>query len=377
MKMYDAIIVGAGPAGCAGAFDLCRAGRSVLLIDRRRFPRLKACAGGLTVKTVNALRYSIRPVIRHVTHNLRVGKGVCDTRLLQSSHPIAALTVRSEFDHYCLEKTIGTGAEFKIVKRINNLVIEKERVFLITDSGEIHGRFVIGADGANSRIRKLMGESRWLHSGLAIEACLPMYGMPPPDMEFDFGVVQGGYGWIFPKGDHVNVGLYSNARGMKLSRKHLATYVEKRLGLTGIKELAGQQVSLGGADYHPASNRVFLAGDAAGLIDPLLGEGIYNAIRSGQAAASAIESELSGRDRAIDVFKSLLAPVQTDVASCRRSATWFYGNLQRGYRLLTSPVIRYALMKGFAMSMPFCRIKKLFYLTPFFRVKVVDDLVRR
>jgi flavin-dependent dehydrogenase len=64
MKEWDAIVVGAGPAGCACACDLASAGRSVLLLDKSEFPRMKACAGGLTMKTVRALRYSIAPVVR-------------------------------------------------------------------------------------------------------------------------------------------------------------------------------------------------------------------------------------------------------------------------------------------------------------------------
>jgi len=73
---YDVVIVGAGPAGCSAAFDLCSYKKSVLLIDKVAFPRVKPCAGGLTIKTLKALRYSVKPIIRRVCNNLIIGKGL-------------------------------------------------------------------------------------------------------------------------------------------------------------------------------------------------------------------------------------------------------------------------------------------------------------
>ena len=75
-QLWDAMVVGAGPAGCAAAYDLAAAGQSVLLLDKRDFPRAKACAGGLTIKAVQALRYSIDPVVRKVIGRVRLeGEG--------------------------------------------------------------------------------------------------------------------------------------------------------------------------------------------------------------------------------------------------------------------------------------------------------------
>ena len=121
MNIYDAIIIGAGPAGCAAAYDLSKAGRSVLLIDRRDFPRVKACAGVLTIKTLRALRYSVRPVIRRTARNLMVGRKLEKKKLLRGKHPIAVMTVRSEFDNFCFERTIEAGAQFKVARRIDGL----------------------------------------------------------------------------------------------------------------------------------------------------------------------------------------------------------------------------------------------------------------
>src|ERR1700761_5250273 len=90
-QLWDAMVVGAGPAGCAAAYDLAAAGLSVLLLDHKDFPRAKACAGGLTSKAVQALRYSIDPVVRKVIGRIRLegsSSSSADTVLLKSRQPI-------------------------------------------------------------------------------------------------------------------------------------------------------------------------------------------------------------------------------------------------------------------------------------------------
>ncbi len=99
---------------------------------------------------------------------------------------------------------------------------------------------------------------------------------------------------MFPKGDHVNVGLYTSHETDAPTPADLRAYTHDRLGPDDLSNLAGQRVGLGGWSYRPRSERVFLVGDAAGLAEPILGEGIYYAIKSGQAAAEAIAAGLSG-----------------------------------------------------------------------------------
>ena len=112
---WDAIIVGAGPAGCAAAYDLACAGRRVLLLDKSDFPRLKACAGGLTMKTVRNLRYSVDPVARQVIYSV-VLENNGTKRTLVKTRVICVMTVRSEFDAYCLARTLEVDASFRRVR---------------------------------------------------------------------------------------------------------------------------------------------------------------------------------------------------------------------------------------------------------------------
>lgn len=118
---YDAIVVGAGPSGSAAAYDPAAAGRRVLLLDRRHFPRVKACAGGLTVRTLRRLRYPVDPVVRQVCTEMVLANQPHASVKVGGSGVLCAMTVRSEVDHYCLERTIERGAEFRVVSHIDRI----------------------------------------------------------------------------------------------------------------------------------------------------------------------------------------------------------------------------------------------------------------
>jgi geranylgeranyl reductase family protein len=374
--MYDAIIIGAGPAGCAAAYDLATAKKAVLLLDKRRFPRVKPCAGALTIKAIRALRYSIAPVVRHVACNMAVSKRLEQPVLLKSGYPLCAMTVRSELDHFCLKKTIEAGAEFGTIKDIHGFVERDGHVSVQTNDGELKSKFLIGADGANSRVRQLCGEATWFRRGLAIEATVPR-----PDahceMEFDFGVVESGYGWVFPKGDHLNVGIYTSSDRTRLNRGVLLEYTRRKLGAAQPEEIVGHYVGFGGGNYSSRHNRIFLVGDAAGLVDPYLGEGIYNAILSGQAVAEAVNSELTEDTPAREKFIRAIGEVQADVAACDRLAARFYGNLDDWYGKLTSRLGAYLSLRGTALGFTYSRTKKQFFLLPFLPTPLVPGLEPR
>src|SRR5580704_16067114 len=98
---YDILIVGAGPAGCAAAYDLARAGKRVLLLDRRAFPRPKACACGLTRKTLAALRYSVEPILERTCHEIVLQPADrSETLRIRTRKPICAMAVRERFDAF-------------------------------------------------------------------------------------------------------------------------------------------------------------------------------------------------------------------------------------------------------------------------------------
>jgi geranylgeranyl reductase family protein len=351
MEVWDAIVVGAGPAGCAAAYDLAVAGRSVLLLDKSDFPRSKACAGGLTAKAVKTLRYSIEPLVRAVVRRVQLENEGLSTSL-RSREPICVMTVRSEFDAYCLGKTIAAGAEFRKISAVREIVRSKSGVQLATADTTDHARFLIGADGASGQVRRLCGEGAWFSQGFALEV---QTSMPrgEVDLTFDFGSVPRGYAWVFPKGNHLNVGVYSQSCAAGLTRSGLLRYVKQRLGVDAADHVTGQYLGMGaeacGVDYVQAGlrDRVLLVGDAGGFADTLTGEGIYGALLSGQAAAGAVLSELRGDEAAAEVFARNVHGYRQTLRFSARAAAAFYRNPERGFRAMRLPFVRRTMVRTY------------------------------
>ena len=352
----EVAIVGAGPAGCAAAYDLAKAGISVLLVDRER-TRPKPCGGGLTVRTLRSLRYRVDPVVRTVCTDLRLSHRQAREKLVESGQQLCAMTDRWAFDEFCLETTKRAGAGLQVVKRVEAVREQPDGVELETDTGTVRSKFLIGADGADSRVRKLTGQFAPTHDGVAIEGDLPIRWRPQ-EIVFDFEAVPEGYGWIFPKGDHLNVGVCAWSPSAKVTPALLDAYARSRLG-TSVPNPRGQRIGTGGWAYEPSSRRGFLAGDAAGMAEPLLGEGIGNAVRSGQAAAAAILHELRGHGEALRELKRRLRPIRVDIASRHASGRIFYADQSRGFSAITSPYTRQILVKGYALGLPFWALRWL------------------
>jgi flavin-dependent dehydrogenase len=423
---YDILIAGAGPAGCAAAYDLARAGKRVLLLDRRSFPRPKACACGLTRKTLKALRYSVDPVIERVCKEIVLQRAVAnpdtssggpsfaassqrvgsnDVRStsaptmadesaevrIRSRNPICAMAVRERFDYFCLQQTIAAGAQLRKIETIAALRELPTHIELdiVTASGPetLRAPVLIGADGSNGQTRRLAGsrvqgsgprilsrkldpgpwalDPDWYTHGFALEALIPYTALPtqlpagdaPYDLVFDFSPIPGGYGWLFPKGDHINIGVGAFAPAdspdqlKTVTRSLLAAYTQQKLGVGLPKDVTGQHLGMGGHLYVP-QGRVLLAGDAAGLVDPLTGEGIHSAIVSGQAAAAAI---LEGQDIAASYARHL-APLQQTLAFSHRAARAFYKEPERGFRAMKLPFLRSLILKTYADGLPHTRL---------------------
>lgn len=352
MKVWDAIVIGAGPAGCAAAYDLARAKREVLLLDRSEFPRQKACAGGLTTKTVRALRYSIKPVIRQQMACVRVERDSDHIALLRRRNDCFFMTVREELDNYCLQQTIAAGAEFQCIGAIQNVAQDEFGVDLEADGRAFRTRFLIGADGVHSRVRQLTSsDTGWFWRAFALEAEVPWQAVEKQDLVFDFSPVRAGYGWIFPKADHLNVGLYSCNQAEKIDRSRLNTYLDTRGVSQTPTRIIGQYAGFGATNYSVPNTRVFLAGDAGGFVDPLTGEGIYFAVISGQAAASAILSDLTGDGPAHRNFARNTEEMRKNLGITTRAAQWFYSNIEEGFFYLSTPLLRSALLHAFADGM--------------------------
>jgi geranylgeranyl reductase family protein len=351
-RLWDAVVVGAGPAGCAAAYDLAAAGQSVLLLDKSSFPRPKACAGGLTVKAVNTLRYSIDPVVREVVTRIQLEGGPGLSSSLKSRKPICVMTVRAELDEFCLGKTVAAGACFRKITRLQQVAPSAEALCLHTPEGIFQTRFLIGADGANGQVRRLCAQGAWFTQGFALEVQTPKPSQAV-DLTFDFAAVPGGYGWIFPKHDHLNVGVYSASSATGLNRNRLHAYVKAKLATETGDHITGQYLGFGAGECDTncvqpqLRGRVFLVGDAGGFVDALTGEGIYGALHSGQAAASAILDETRGTAMAADTFAGYLSDYRQTLRFSSRAAAAFYASPSRGFRAMRLPFVRRTMVKTY------------------------------
>lgn len=431
---FDILIVGAGPAGCAAAYDLAQAGQRVLLLDRRTFPRHKACACGLTRKTLRVLRYSVEPVVERVCREVvlqeagprfatgaRVADKSCEVRL-RTRKIICAMAVRERFDAFCLQQTVAAGAELRKIDSVMAVRefadhVEVEVKLAGGETATFSAPALIGADGSNGQMRRLAAgldaqrslpgvatdnkraiespanslppEPEWYARGFALEATVPFAALPPElpagdaphDLVFDFAPISGGYGWLFPKGDHINIGVggfvprgsggAAGAQGMSyesVTRELLASYTRDKLGVELERvpqvHVSGQHLGLGGHAYVPRG-RVLLAGDAAGLVDPLTGEGIYSAIVSGQAAAAAIlacaaTEEQDGRSLSAaalaDGYARRLEELKAMLAFSHDAAQSFYREPGRGFRVIRKRLLRHLMLKTYADGLPHAKL---------------------
>jgi len=297
---------------------------------------------------VRALRYSIAPVVRQNVDRMVLEERDSSRIPVRKRKSICVMTERSELDAYCLGKTIEAGAVFRRVRGIVNISEGADAVVVTTQDEVICGRFLVGADGVNSQVRRMTGDGGWFRTAFAIEACVPRDAVQD-DLVFDFAPVMAGYGWVFPKRDHVNVGLFSFDRDEKLNRSRLSAYIAQRFGEGAQAEkFIGQHAGFGAAQHRVENERVFLVGDAGGFVDLLTGEGIYGAVVSGQAAAAAVLADLEKKATAKETFIRQTENLRKNLHIAERAAASFYANPQRGFSAMKMPLLRSAILKSYA-----------------------------
>lgn len=297
MRRFDALVVGAGPAGSSAAIHLARGGADVLLLDRARFPRDKACGGGLTGRALRNQPCDVGPIVEHDVDRfvVRVGYGRRAER--RASSTIIRMTQRRRLDLHLVEQATRAGAEFRDGVRVGEIALEDHGVTLLAGGSPVSAPYLVGADGANGVVAGAVGLGDGIVRNVALECNVPWgeldAGLYAETAWVELGTVPGGYGWVFPKGDHANLGVGGALEEGPRLRAHLERLARAHgVDPSLLEDVRGHRIPMRRLGTAAGRGRVLLVGDAAGLVDPLSGDGIYEAFVSGRLAAEAI---LAGR----------------------------------------------------------------------------------
>jgi len=359
-RRYDLVVVGAGPAGATAAAVAARGGLRVALLEKQPLPRHKPCGGGMPVPVRQELldlapEAVVDTRVRAMRHSWRFGRAVeapIDPPGTAPEQSRGLLMVqRPRFDHALARQAQAAGAELLeghacvgLERSPAGVTVQLRRRAVAGQSaaaGQLEADAVIGADGAAGGVAAAVGLRPNPRIALALELEVPHRWDPadpllrPDLLHLEYGALRCGYGWVFPKADHLNIGaglFHGRQRDVRRdpsARPRIRAAIEAYAAAVGVaperlRGLRGHAHPLpfwdGPEPLHSADGRVLLVGDAAGLINPLFGDGLFHAIRSGRLAAEAL---LAGRPTSHTArVHALLAD---DFEAARRLARLFYG----------------------------------------------------
>ncbi len=299
---YDVIVVGGGPAGSITAYHLARAGISVALMDSKQFPRSKPCGGGLQARAISKIPYDVGGVLRGEMRSASFSFGLTDPCTRTYPKPLVYGVIRSEFDTYLLQRALDAGAVIRQGLRILRFDFPEDGAIAVqTDGGEFTASLLVGADGANSVVKSLLNRRENYYWQVAVHCEVPAESLcrdalDPECMRIDWGTLPSGYAWAFPKLGYVNIGAGGPVEVARSLRPYLLKFISvnrllKPSDLDRVKTTGHQLPTLTRRTVL-SNRRVVLVGDAAGLVEPLTGDGISFACHSARIAADCIAEAL-------------------------------------------------------------------------------------
>ncbi len=327
LKPFDVAVVGAGPAGAWAAARLASGGASVALIDGSH-PREKPCGGGVTGRALALLGSSIDCLVDGVpieSASFAFGDRVATMPLAESGQPPRlAVVPRRTFDGYLVDRAVRAGATL-FQTRATDVLGSGTSWRIATRGDAIVARRVIGADGPGSLVRRRLS-SPFARADLSIAAGYYVHGASSRQIDIAFVERPAGYLWSFPRRDHLAIGTCAQADATSTAEMLAVTerWIDRHVS-GGTRERYSWPIpSLRVATLErerPAGEGWLLAGDAAGLVDPITREGIFFALMSAEHAASSI---LEGRDSASAYVERLRDTIYAELILAARLKARFF-----------------------------------------------------
>ena len=275
------------------------------------------------MRAVRELPVSVEPVVEHVVDRIgfRLAYGMRFERRGQG--PLIEMTQRIRLDQHLLEHAAAAGADVRDGVKVTDFEVGETGVALRVDGRRVEGDTLVGADGVNGRVRHVLGLGSEYVLAVALEGNVPLEEVGETRYRrravLELGTIPGGYGWVFPKGDHVNVGVGGWEREGPALRSHLFELCRQhRIAGSSVQAIRGHRLPLRRAGAIAARGRALLVGDAAGLVDPLSGDGMYEAFVSARLGSDAVLDLLAGRSSSLDGYTHQLARAFGAMAS----ASW-------------------------------------------------------
>jgi geranylgeranyl reductase family protein len=338
---FDVIVVGAGPAGSTVSRHLAASGLRTLVLDRCTFPRPKPCGNLISGAAQVHLDLPLPGSIirgRCVGGDFRLQSG--ERLVIRVPFEVAVYAYRTDFDHFLLQAAEQAGAVAHCGEEIRAVREGPNAVEVRLAQGQVfHGRMLVGADGVTGMTARLVRGFRFRRAELGVGA-YTTYPVTAPGGErfaadlftLDLSAIRGGYSWLFPQGDYLNVGVGGAVADLPAPRQALRVALE-RFGLRAGGPLFCHPLPIGGLQRRIVSPRILLVGDAAGFVDRITGDGISWAILSGRLAAQALQTAFcQGRpERAPALYRRL---VRRQIDSELKASLFFHRVLTWGAPLI-------------------------------------------